>query len=426
MNVKLTAVFFLTLVSIGGWWLPVQAQESSHTVAYDHIQFTYPASLATGLQIETVEGVPYSENILFAETYPEHVRFSFPGYLGGSQFRLPYPFAAPQILVYATESMQEFGYEYQDQLNVLESLLQERPDLSNYVGASVRPPEIHLPFLPWINSAQVLRSHPQYVEIAGVGSGIRYVTYYSQESAPICDQEIFYTFQGIVAGGNYYVSAILPVKTGVLPEEIDTTGIDWDAFGASYSDIYLPKIFAQINQLPDEAFTPPLSVLDMLIQSITIEGQAAGWQTYTDVRAGYSFQFPVDHQMCLLDDVLEFIPGEQAYDNPDQDQCALSYQAQPIKVISSPNDDVFQAFRLENHPDAFTDYQEEAFLIDDRPTVRISGQEVETGLHFQLVRIEQHDAYLIFRALTDVNIAILNQMVDSLRFLPEPSADNSG
>ena len=94
----------------------------------------------------------------------------------------------------------------------------------------------------------------------------------SQEADHLTDKQMFYTFQGIMADGAYYVSAILSVKTGVLPEEVDTTDIDWDEFGMNYSEHYLPAIFAQINSLPDEAFYPSLSTLDALIQSIAIDG----------------------------------------------------------------------------------------------------------------------------------------------------------
>jgi hypothetical protein len=215
------------------------------------------------------------------------------------------------------------------------------------------------------------------------------------------------------------------VKTGVLPETVDTSDIDWDAFAANYSKTYLPQTFAEIDTLPDEAFTPSLPVLDTLVQSITFDPGTTGWQTYTDVLAAYSIQLPADHQICVLENTIEFIPGGQSYDTTEQDRCALSYQANPIAVIASTNDDSFQAFRQENYSDSFIDYQEETILIHDRQATRISGKEVETGLRFQLVRIEYDDSYLIFKALEDENITILNQMVASLRFLPQTVARDS-
>ena len=248
--------------------LPAAAQDPVRTISYDQIRFSYPASLFDSLQIETLDAVPYTQDRMFAETYPQHVRFSLLNYADGAAFELPYPFLAPQILVYRTEAIREFGEEFADQYDVLAALLDERPDLSAYVGASAMQPETRLPFLPWVNSAQILRSHPEYVELDG-GAGIRYLTVYSQGIGPLTDRQVFYTFQGIVADGAAYVSAVLPVKTGLWPEEADLTGIDMDAFSADYGQ-YLTDAVAQLGALSDEAFTPSLTMLDALAASITV------------------------------------------------------------------------------------------------------------------------------------------------------------
>lgn len=396
---------------------------------YDNIRFSFPASLATGIQIETIEAIPLiSDDQFWVETYPEHIRFIFVNYLAESHFQLPLSYFmyqhTAQILVYTTASFQEFDHEFLDdfldQLNTLEVLLQERPDLSTYVGAWVGRPEevLFLPFVPWVNSAQVLRSHPQYVEIAGVGSGIRYVTHYSQEANHILDQQIFYTFQGIMNSGTHYVSAIFPVKTGVLPEDYppDT---DWDEFGANYSTSYLPETFAQINSVSDEAFNPSLTTLDALIQSITFETEVMRWQTYADVAAGYSFQYPPDRQICTLENSIELIFSSRHFDAPDADHCVLVYQANPISIIFTMNDDAFQAFRVENYPDSFVDYQEEAIRIAGQSVTRISGKEVETGSLFELFRLEHNGSHLIFRAMGEENISVLNAIISTIRLLSD-------
>jgi hypothetical protein len=354
------------------------------------------------------------------EAYPEHIRFSFVNYLGSSHFQLPlsqhvYPNTA-QILVYTTESLREFGYDFLEQHHALDKLLRERPNLSVYVGASARQPEDTLPFLPWVNSAQILRSHPQYMEIAGTGSGIRYITYYSQEAGPLTDQRIFYTFQGVMASGAYYVSAIFPIKTGVLPQEFVDGDIDWDEFAANY-DTFLADTFAQISSLPEEAFYPDLNTLDLLIQSITLETDAARWQMYTNVSAGYRFEFPPNRQICAFGDDVELIYQSRFYADPDVDHCAMSYQANPISILFDANDDAFQAFRAEIYPNSFVDYAEETISVSDHLATRISGQEIETGLPFELLKFTHEDSYLIFKAIGEENITVLNKMVSTLRFL---------
>lgn len=415
MKTKRYVLWLLILIVMSVWVRLILAQDDIHTIEYDNIRFSFPSFLATGIQLETVEAYPITqpeEQFLYAH-YPEHIRFGFLNYLGGSEFRLPYLIEEPQILVYPVDSMQEFGYDFIGQLNALETLLQERPDLSTYVGVS----EIRLPFLPWINSGQMLRSHPQYVEIAGVGSGIRYVTRHSQEADHLTDKQIFYTFQGIIADGAYYVSAILPVKTGVLPEEVDTSNIDWDKFAANYSEHYLPQVFALINNLPDGAFYPSLYTLDSLIQSITFEGEELAWQTYTNVVAGFRFQYPQNRQICVFENSVELIASVHSYDNPDEDHCILAYQANPISIIYGDDDTAFEAFRVENYPHSFVGYQEETIIIGNQPTSRISGTEVETGLLFELFMIDRNGKYLIFKAIGEENITTVREIITTLYFL---------
>lgn len=246
---------------------PLSAQDEQHTVQYDDLRFSYPAALATGLQIETLAAIPYAEDRMFAETYPEHIRISLLGYMDGSTFQLPYPLQTPQIHLYPTAAFDEFGYAFADESAALATFLHERPDLNGYIGASVTSADQHLPFLPWLNSAQILRSHVRYLD-----GGIRYLTLYSQDADFITDQELFYTFQGLIQNGDgeQYVAVMLPVKTGVLPEIINTSDVNWDSFAAHYGE-YLAATFEQINQMPEDAFNPPLHTLDALVQSINFD-----------------------------------------------------------------------------------------------------------------------------------------------------------
>jgi hypothetical protein len=97
----------------------------------------------------------------------------------------------------------------------------------------------------------------------------------------------------------------------------------------------------------------------------------------------------------------------------------LAYQSNPISIIFDLNDDAFQTFRAENHPDSFIDYREETIRIGGQPAARVSGKEVETDLPFELVRIEHNGSYLIFRAVDEENISILNEIISRLRFLSD-------
>ena len=261
---------YLLLVLLTGILIvPSSAQEPYHYVAYDNIEFCYPVSLSSSIQIEMLDTVLHTPSRFIEEMYPRHIRFSFLDYPNGMSFEMPYPFLTPRIHVYGTDAIREFGQGFSAGYDALAALLSERPDLATYAGASVTQFETRLPFLPWVSQSQILRSHPEYIEIDG-GTGIRYLTVYTMGYDLITDRRVFYTFQGIAADGRAYISAILPVKTDVLPEFADATSIDTDTFSANY-DQYLTDVVAQLSVLPDEAFSPSLTTLDALVGSIVVD-----------------------------------------------------------------------------------------------------------------------------------------------------------
>ena len=128
-----------------------------------------------------------------------------------------------------------------------------------------------LPFLPIFNAAQAFHSNYNLTPFVN-GGGIRFLTLYAQYTAPVNNQDLFYTYQGLTTDGQYWVSAILPINHVILPETADPPpgGMTWDQFSANY-DVYLPGMVTQLEaQLPD-SFTPTLTALDALVSSISIQ-----------------------------------------------------------------------------------------------------------------------------------------------------------
>jgi hypothetical protein len=128
-----------------------------------------------------------------------------------------------------------------------------------------------LPFLPIFNAAQTFHADFALVPFVN-GGGIRFMTLYAQYAAPLNNQDLFYTYQGLTPDGQYWVSAILPINNVILPETSDPPpgGMTWEQFSANY-DVYLPGMVAQLEaQLPD-SFTPTLTALDALVSSISIQ-----------------------------------------------------------------------------------------------------------------------------------------------------------
>lgn len=229
-------------------------------VNHEGVQFTFDALLAGSV---AVADYPASEGEVQV-TSPAYTEFTFDGYTAGEYLNYA---PMPRIDVFTIEEFGPFPY-FIEQLDELSRLLAERPDLNQYVLADVSSPDAaRLPFLPIFPAAQVFRAQPEYIRVPGV-EGIRYLVYFSQALNPIAEGEVFYTFQGITDDGQHYVSVIMPVNTGVLETDFPVIE-DYDAFAAEYQQ-YLMNIVGTLTPADPESFTPALSVLDALAQSITI------------------------------------------------------------------------------------------------------------------------------------------------------------
>jgi hypothetical protein len=227
--------------------------------------FTYDPNLALLVEAGTVDAVPPSPEVMFSDAHPALVQFSFLGYNGGRPAQLPYPFQTPRLMVFPTQDFANFGPDqptgFPQQLENLRTLLETRPDLAERCAQAAPGGEPALPFLPWLNSAQVLCAQPQYIEFDG-GSGIRYLTTFSQGPNPILDPAIFYTFQGLSDDGELYFSAVFPTASGLFPLEVHPGAND------QLPDSDYTEELAALNAQSGDLFQPALGQLDALIRSL--------------------------------------------------------------------------------------------------------------------------------------------------------------
>jgi hypothetical protein len=181
---------------------------------------------------------------------------------------LPYPFQTPQLMVYPTQDFAGFGAGeptgFPQQLDNLSKILENQIDLVQVCAVPEPGGEPELPFLPWLNSAQVFCAQPEYVEFDG-GRGIRYLTTTAQGPAPVIDPSLFYAFQGVSDDGEIYISAVLPVLSGVFPTEIHP------AVDEQMPQNFSPEQFATLQAQPGEQFSPALGTLDALVESIVVK-----------------------------------------------------------------------------------------------------------------------------------------------------------
>jgi len=124
-----------------------------------------------------------------------------------------------------------------------------------------------LPFLPLFNAAQMMHAQVKYLDPQN-GKGVRYLTQYTQGIVPINNHELIYTYQGLTSDGKYYVAAVLPVNLASLPTD-EKWHVQEPPVGEDFGK-YIDEVVSNLNEQPTSAFTPDLSKLDALIQSIEI------------------------------------------------------------------------------------------------------------------------------------------------------------
>ena len=86
---------------------------------------------------------------------------------------------------------------------------------------------------------------------------------------------MFYNFQGLTSDGRFYIVAILPVNAPFLaPDDNPQSVLPSDGIPLTTEmpdDAYYAAVVSKLDQTAPDIFTPTLTQLDALIQSITIQ-----------------------------------------------------------------------------------------------------------------------------------------------------------
>jgi hypothetical protein len=180
----------------------------------------------------------------FMNGEPEHLRVSFDSdkitdYGADLQSQLlVYPVAAYAQLFKGKERA-----EFDKTVASLKSIIQKR------TAAGVK----ELPMLPAVEAYEVFHNHVKILEYKG-GTGVAFIACYAQDEAPLKNGDFFYSYQGLSHDGKYYISLTYPVKANKLKDNTPLkTGI---------------KL---LTNLQDKEFTPSLSDIDKMIESISIK-----------------------------------------------------------------------------------------------------------------------------------------------------------
>lgn len=241
------------------------------------ISLAYDSTLISNVGTGSVSAVPMSDQVMFAESHPAYAQIRFMDYNNGWVYDLPIyaENRVAQVMVFRISDFPGYGDNslqgYMNQSKALTDLLETGVD-EGHCARPLMEYESALPFLPWTNAKQAFCAQPKVIEFAS-GKGIRYLTHYAQDPSPALESLIFYTFQGITDDGQFYISAFLPVQTGIFPTEPpacpqcgDPTYNPFAEWTATLTEQLIP-----LNAQSEDAFSPTLLVLDELVRSIRIE-----------------------------------------------------------------------------------------------------------------------------------------------------------
>ena len=142
---------------------------------------------------ELIQAKEITENMPGGSGIPTHYRINLGTEPLGERFNP----IQPQILIYNTS-------QNTDTSTALKDLITQKPANPTYI-----------PVAPLINATQVFRAHTKYLDFNN-GSGVRFLTYYSQGINPITNSDLFYTYQGLTSDGKYRISVYYPISSIVI------------------------------------------------------------------------------------------------------------------------------------------------------------------------------------------------------------------
>jgi hypothetical protein len=147
-------------------------------------------------------------------------------------------------------------------------------DLQQVLAARPAVPDTPLPMLPIVTASQPFHAQAQYLDFPG-GSGIRYVAAAVLDQSPLSDHTIFYTFQGLTDDNAYYIAALFPLASTVLPSDAPPmTAEEYNNFAANYG-AYISDLTQQLNEAAPTSFEPDLTLIDDIFTSMQITPPAA-------------------------------------------------------------------------------------------------------------------------------------------------------
>lgn len=220
------------------------------------VSFSFDQQLAKSAQGAVTQAVPVTQGPALGGAMPASVRFLF----NGGKAPAFADYRTPQVNVYRTEDWTKLDPATARTVQALKDLLAAKPaDFGK-----------ELPLVPPVAAQQVFHAQTKYIDFQN-GTGVGFVSYYAQGLSPVLANQIFYTFQGLTNDGKYYVTVFYPITTRLLPTDPKAAlGGMSDADWIKNYPQYLDKLVKDLNGLVPAAYTPDLTLIEQMIQSINV------------------------------------------------------------------------------------------------------------------------------------------------------------
>jgi hypothetical protein len=230
----------------------VEGGPAGERFSFNSVSFTLDPAVSAGASGQLLPENPGSADGPWWEIHPEYVTIALEGYpLSQTAFQ-------PVIAVYPLSDYRRLSDQAGKNLDSLVDILNRKP-----------ADERQMPFLPLINAGQVFHSNVKYLEFQN-GSGVRYLAVMGQYPAPVNNQDLFYTYQGLTSDGRQFVSIVLPVSQASLPQSASALPVS-ELEAIAKDPAYYGTMAARLNALPESSFAPDLAKLDAMVASLAIE-----------------------------------------------------------------------------------------------------------------------------------------------------------
>jgi hypothetical protein len=229
------------------------AQPQQNLFEFEGVSFDLDPAVASGASGQIVPEKPGTPDGPYWDINPQYTSITLDGY------PVLQPIFKPALAIYPVNDYRRLSPEASSTLDKLTDLLDQQPAEVNQV-----------PALPVINAGQVFHTGLQYMDFQN-GSGVRFLTVYSQAADPITNQSLVYVYQGLTSDGQHAVSVFLPVShPSLLADPNALSAADRDAIFNDYG-AYLTGVVNSLSGQPDSSYIPSLEELDALIKSIRVE-----------------------------------------------------------------------------------------------------------------------------------------------------------